>query len=105
MDVGDVKYFALGRMALSAAFRDAQIGKGDEVLLPAYHCIVMVDAVLSAGATPVFYRIQSDTAVDLQDIEERITPSTRALLVVHYFGFPQMEMQAIRTLCNARNLC
>jgi dTDP-4-amino-4,6-dideoxygalactose transaminase len=91
-------------MALSAAFRDARIGKGDEVLMPAYHCIVMVDAVLSAGATPVFYRIQSATAVNLRDIEERITPSTRALLVAHYFGFPQTGMQAIRNLCNARNL-
>ena|ERR1035437_488623 len=104
IEVGDVKYFTLGRMALSAALRDAQIGKGDEVLMPAYHCIVMVDAVLSVCATPVFYRIQSNTAVNSQDIEERITPSTRALLVVHYFGFPQMEMQAIRNICNARNL-
>jgi dTDP-4-amino-4,6-dideoxygalactose transaminase len=91
-------------MALSAALRDAQIGRGDEVLMPAYHCIVMVDAVLSVCATPVFYRLQSATAVNLQDIEERVTPSTRALLVAHYFGFPQTEMQAIRDLCTARSL-
>jgi perosamine synthetase len=103
-EIGDVKYFTLGRMALSAALKDAQIGKGDEVLMPAYHCIVMVDAVLSVGATPVFYRIQSNTLVNLQDIEARITPSTRALLVAHYFGFPQLEMPAIRNICNARNL-
>jgi perosamine synthetase len=104
LDAGEVKYFTLGRMALATALKDAQIGKGDEIMMPAYHCIVMVDAVLSVHATPIFYRIESNTAVDLKDIEERITPSTRALLVAHYFGFPQMQMRAIRNLCDARNL-
>jgi perosamine synthetase len=104
MGAGEVQYFTLGRMALAAALKDAGICDDDEVLMPAYHCIVMVDAVLFAGATPVFYRIHPNTNVDLADIEQRITPFTRALVVAHYFGFPQPEIQAIRNLCDARNL-
>jgi perosamine synthetase len=104
IEAGEVKHFTVARMALSAALRDARIGNGDEVLLPAYHCIVMVDAVLYVRATPVFYRLHPTTAVNLQDIKERITPSTRALVITHYFGFPQTEMQAVRDLCDARKV-
>jgi perosamine synthetase len=104
MEAGEVRYFTLGRMALAAALKDARIGADDQVLMPAYHCIVMVDAVIFAGATPVFYRIHPNTSVDLADIEQRIMPFTRALVVAHYFGFSQPEMQAIRNLCDARNL-
>ena len=104
MEAGEVQYFTMGRMALAAALEDAGIGAHDQVLMPAYHCIVMVDAVIFAGATPLFYRIHQNTNVDLADIEQRITPFTRALVVAHYFGFPQPEMQAIRNLCDARNL-
>src|SRR5579863_75963 len=104
MEAGQIQYFTLGRMALAAALKDAGVGADDQVLMPAYHCIVMVDAVIFAGAMPVFYRIHKNTNVDLADIEQRITPSTRALVVANYFGFPQPEMQAIRNLCDARHL-
>ena len=92
-----------GRMAIALALRDLGVTRGDEVLLPSYHCLSMVDPVSHSGAEPVFYRIRRDGSVNLDDIRARITPRTRALLVVHYFGFPQ-DMEAVCALCAASRL-
>ncbi len=103
LDAGAVRYVNRGCMAFALALQHAQLGNGDEVLLPAYHCISMIEPVIWRGARPMFYRIHADTSVNLGDIEARITNKTRALLVVHYFGFPQ-DMVQIRAFCDARGL-
>jgi len=103
LDAGSLRYVNRGCMALGLALEHAQIGDGDEVLLPAYHCISMVEPVVWRGARPVFYRINADTTIDLTDIESRITSRTRALLAPHYFGFPQ-DVQGIRRFCDAHRL-
>jgi dTDP-4-amino-4,6-dideoxygalactose transaminase len=59
-----------------------------EVLMPAYHHGVEVEAVVDAGATPRFYRVGSRWDVDLEDVEKRIGPKTKALYLIHYAGFP-----------------
>jgi dTDP-4-amino-4,6-dideoxygalactose transaminase len=51
----------------------------------------------------VFYRVQPNAAVDLDDLAAKIAPNTRAVMVTHYFGFPQ-EMAPIRALCDARGI-
>ncbi|HET9253174.1 MAG TPA: DegT/DnrJ/EryC1/StrS family aminotransferase [Candidatus Eisenbacteria bacterium] len=87
-----------GRMAIALALRELGVTPGDRVLLPSYHCLSMVDPVLHAGAEPVFYRLHRDGSVNLDDVRSRIGPRTRALVVVHYFGFPQ-DMEAVCALC------
>jgi dTDP-4-amino-4,6-dideoxygalactose transaminase len=76
-----------------------KIGKTDKVLLPAYHCISMVEPVVLAGAMPLFYKILPNTSVDLGDVRSRIDGSTKLLIVVNYFGFPQ-NLPVIRSLCD-----
>ncbi len=61
---------------------------GGEVLVPSYHHGVEVEALVAAGARPVFYRVGRKWEVDLEDVERRIGPATRALYVIHYAGFP-----------------
>lgn len=102
-DTGHVLYTSSGAAAIALALRDAGVGAGVEVLLPAYHCLSMVEPVRAIAARPVFYRLRRDLTVDLQDIESRIGSATRALLVTHYFGFTQ-DMSALRTLCDRRGL-
>jgi dTDP-4-amino-4,6-dideoxygalactose transaminase len=63
----------------------------------------MVEPVLAVSATPVLYRIRQDLAIDLEDIQTRLTGSTRAILVPHYFGFLQ-DMPVIRRFCDAHEL-
>lgn len=103
LDAGQVRMVTSGRVAIALALREMGVQQGDEVLVPAYHSPSMVPPVLWCGATPVFYRVGADASVDLDDVAAKLGPATRALMVTHYFGFPQ-ELQTIRAFCDARGL-
>lgn len=103
LDAGNYRLVTSGRVAIGLALREIGAGPGDEVLVPAYHSPSMIPPVLWRGAEPRFYRVQADAAVDLDDLAARITPATRAVMVTHYFGFPQ-QMAPIRALCDARGI-
>lgn len=78
-------YFARNAVYLSA--RVLQLA-GGEILVPAYHHGVEVEALAAAGVRPVFYRVGPRWEVDLEDVERRIGPATRALYLTHFGGFP-----------------
>jgi perosamine synthetase len=82
-----VTWTHLGRGALQLAARVLRL-EGREVLVPAYHHGVEVDALLAAGAHPAFYPVGTRWTVDLEDLERRIGPRTGGLLVTHFAGFP-----------------
>jgi len=76
-----------GTTALHLALRACGIGAGDEVITVANTFIATVEAILLAGATPVFVDIDAVShTMDVTKIEERITPRTRAILPVHLYG-------------------
>lgn len=78
-----------GSMALDAAIAALGIQAGDEVIMPTFTIISCAAAVVRAGATPVL--VDSDPRtwnMDVARIEERITPRTKALMVVHLYGLP-----------------
>jgi perosamine synthetase len=67
----------------------AGVGPGDEVLVPAFTWVASANAALYCGATPVLCDVSLDTFnVDLDDLEARLTPRTRAVVPVHLFGLP-----------------
>jgi len=103
LDAGTTWLVTSGRIALALALRALGVGPGDSVLLPAYHSLSMVPPVLWRGAAPLFYRVGMDTAVDLDDVATRLGPAVKALVVTHYFGFPQ-DMMAIRAFCDRHHL-
>jgi hypothetical protein len=76
---------------------------GHEVLVPAYHHGVEVGALAHAGAIPRFVRVDARMRLDLEDVEARVGPRTRALYVIHYAGFPQ-PMDEILALARRREL-
>jgi dTDP-4-amino-4,6-dideoxygalactose transaminase len=65
------------------------IGPGDEVLVPSLTFVATVNAVLYAGATPVFVDIQSEAVPHLSfsDAEAKCTAKTKAIIVMHYGGY------------------
>jgi perosamine synthetase len=72
------------------------IGPGDEVIVPAFTWVSTANVVLYCGATPVFADIDPHTFnIDPKDIAHRITPRTKAIMVVHLFGLCA-DMDAIR---------
>lgn len=99
----DALFVTSGRMALALALKVIGISAGDVVLLPAYHCMSMVEPVAWSGACCDFYRICPDGSIDLEDIQSRLRSNTRLLVVAHYFGFPQPS-KMIRDFCDRHGL-
>jgi perosamine synthetase len=103
LDVGVPTLVTSGRIAIALALREMGIGPGDAVLVPAFHCASMIEPVIWSGATPVFYRVNADTSVDLDDVAAKLNPSSKVLMATNYFGFPQ-DLSALRAFCDARGL-
>lgn len=75
--------------ALRLALLALGVGPGDEVIVPAYSCVALFNAVLALGATPVLTDIQPDTwNLSPEDARRRRTPRTKAIVAVHLFGYP-----------------
>lgn len=90
--------------ALHLAMKAANLGPGDEVITTPMTFCATANAIIHAGATPVFADCgRSDMNIDPAEIERRITPRTRAILPVHFGGRP-CEMAAIMDLARSRNL-
>lgn len=100
---GQTLHVSLGRYALYHGLRVLGLEPGDAVLVPAFHCTSAVEPLLAFGVRVGFYRVRQDSSVDLDDLDGRITAGTRAVLVIHYFGFPQ-AIRAVRDLCDRRDL-
>jgi hypothetical protein len=101
---GDTRseYFYLGRGAVWHAAKRLGLDHG-EVLVPAYHHGVEVEALLDAGVHPRFFNVRRNFDVDLDSLASRITPHTRAIYVIHYAGFPQ-PMEDILAIARSRHL-
>ena len=78
-----------GTAALHLIVRALGLGPGDEVLVPSFTFAASVNALLYEGATPVFVEPEPDTYnLDVADLEQRISPRTRAIMAVDAFGHP-----------------
>jgi dTDP-4-amino-4,6-dideoxygalactose transaminase len=75
-----------GSTALLCALLACDIGKGDEVITTAHTFVSTAEAILQVGATPVFVDIDAYYLIDVNKIEEAITPNTRAILFVDTYG-------------------
>ncbi len=84
----DVRRYYFARNGVWLAARLLGLS-GREVLVPAYHHGVEVEALEAAGAVPRFVRVDGRMRLDLEHLERSIGPRTRALYVIHYLGFPQ----------------
>jgi perosamine synthetase len=93
-----------GTSALHLALSIAQVGWGHEVILPAQTFVATGMVVLAAGAKPVFADIQPDTGnICPRSISEKITERTRAIIAVHWGGYP-CDLDEINDLAERNNL-
>ncbi len=93
-----------GTAAILGAMYGLGIGVGDEVIAPSLTYWATAAPAYSLGATPVFADVDPETiCIDPKDIEHRITPRTKAIIVVHYAGMP-VDMDAIMEIAARHNL-
>lgn len=102
-DAGAVSGTLNARSAIEIALRTLDLAPGSEVLVPAYHCPVMIYPIVKLGLVPVWFNVARDCSIDLGDLERRLGPKTGAVIAVHYFGFPT-PLAALRRLCDAQGL-
>lgn len=87
-----------GSVALECAVVALGIGSGDEVILPTFTIISCVAAIVRAGAVPVIVDCDRYTwNIDVSLIEAKITPKTKAIMVVHIYGLP-VDMEPVLAL-------
>jgi len=93
-----------GTAALQCALYGVGVGAGDEIICPSITYWASCTQALSLGASVVFADIDPATlCIDPRDIERRITPRTKALVVVHYLAMPA-DMDPIMALARKHNL-
>jgi dTDP-4-amino-4,6-dideoxygalactose transaminase len=95
---------ASGTDALILALRACGVRAGDEVLVPTFTFVATGSAVSALGAKPVFADVRPETYnLDPAELERRVTPRTRAIVVVHLYGLAT-DMDPIVAFAKARKL-
>jgi dTDP-4-amino-4,6-dideoxygalactose transaminase len=93
-----------GTCALQIALLANDIGPGDEVITTPFTFMATANAILFAGAKPVFVDIESDTFnIDPEQIEAAITPKTKAIMPVHLYGH-MCNMDRIQAIADLHGL-
>lgn len=93
-----------GSVALDLAFQILDLEEGDEVIIPSFTIISCLSAVIRSKGTPVFCDIDQDSwNMTLKNIKGKVTPKTKALLMVHLYGLAA-EAEEISKFCDENNI-
>ncbi len=92
-----------GTSAIVCALVGADVGPGDEVIIPGYTFMATAVAPLAVGAVPVIAEVDETLHIDPADIEKKITPHTKAIIPVHMLGRP-CNMQAIMKIARKHKI-
>ncbi|MDD1777209.1 MAG: DegT/DnrJ/EryC1/StrS family aminotransferase [Candidatus Helarchaeota archaeon] len=94
-----------GTSALEIALRCLRIKPDDEVIVPTNTFVATPNSVIFADGKPVFADIERDTlCIDPEDLNERITPKTKGVIVVHIGGLVSPSIKAIQEICADKKL-
>ena len=92
-----------GSTAITSALAASGIGFGDEVIVPPFTYVATIEAVLLAGALPIFADVDETLCLSAQGIEKAITSQTKAVLLVHMCG-AAANMDDIMMICKKYDL-
>ncbi|MEU3601331.1 DegT/DnrJ/EryC1/StrS family aminotransferase [Streptomyces sp. NPDC006798] len=105
LGAADAVAVSSGTAALHLAVLALGIGPGDEVITPSLNFVASAEVTALHGARPVFADIRSpdDLTVDPYDVERLITPRTKAIVAMHYGGYPA-DLDALRAIGRAHGI-
>lgn len=93
----------LARNGIFHGLRTIGAKAGDRVLVPAFICSVVVEAIQAYGVHVDFYDVHRNCDINFESCRSKIGARTIAILGVHYFGFPQ-KIRGLKALCQERKL-
>lgn len=88
--------FNSGRSALFVILTSLGIGDKDEVLLQAFTCVAVPNAIIWVGAKPIYVDTTDSLTIDPLDLKKKITQKTKAIIVQHTFGIPSKIEEILR---------
>ncbi len=104
ININHVLALSNGTVAIHLALLALNIKEGDEVIVPSFTYIATVNAVKYVNATPVFAdSLESTWQIDPADVEKKITPKTKAILVAHLYGHP-CDMHELVRICKKHKI-
>ncbi|MBD3308793.1 aminotransferase class I/II-fold pyridoxal phosphate-dependent enzyme [candidate division KSB3 bacterium] len=92
-----------GTSALIVALNAAGVGPGDEVIVPGYTFIASMSSVIMARAVPILAEVDESMTLDPKDVEQKITPRTKAIMAVHMIGNP-CDLEKLQAIADKHNL-
>jgi len=92
-----------GTSALLAALRALNIKPGDDVITQSFTFIATVEAIIERGAIPVITEVNKTLNMDPDDLESKITPTTKAIIPVHMAGAPA-QMDEIMSIAREHDI-
>ena len=95
-------FFENGRTALLHGLKISGLPLDSIILIPDYICDSVINAIKTAGLNYRFYKIRRNLEPDLDEIDKK-SEAVKALLIIHYFGFPQ-PLDRINDFCRDREL-
>ena len=99
-----VTLFAKGRVALFSILRALDVRPGDEVIVPAFTCVAVPNAIVYAGAVPVYVDIDPSTyTIDPAAVSAAIGPRTRVILAQNTFGL-SADIHALEAIAGRHGL-
>lgn len=100
----NISFFWKGRVALYALMKAYGIKKDDEVILPAFTCVVVPNAIIYCQAKPVYVDINPQTLnCDAEEIRKKITEKTKFIIAQNTFGLPS-DLDAIMVIAKEKNI-
>jgi dTDP-4-amino-4,6-dideoxygalactose transaminase len=104
IDAEQVSLYWKGRVALYTVLKAMGVGPGDEVILPAFTCVVVPNAILYLGATPIYVDVNPTVlCCSAEQIEQVLTPKTKVILIQNMLGL-SFEVEEIVSLAKARGI-
>lgn len=86
---GKKLFVTSGREAMYQIIKSLSLSKDETILIPSYLDWAILDPFIRTSTKSRFYKIKENLEIDLEDIQQKIDDKTKAILLIHYFGFPQ----------------
>src|SRR5690606_41567630 len=92
-----------GTSALTVALASANIGAGDEVIIPTFTFVASFESIIALGAVPILVDIDDTLTLDPIKVEQAITSKTKVIMPVHMCG-SMARLKELKALCDKHNL-